>query len=125
MSRKTVLIVEDEPSIMAMYLPLLESLDEEIIPLGSPSYQKAKELLAQESVDLIILDLMLPDAKATDVLGELRERHPCIPIVLVTGHLEELDLREAGELGVTQFFLKPIHLGPFGRAVENLLQDTP
>ena len=125
MSNKTVLIVEDEPSIIAVYLLLLETLDEEIIPLAAASYQKAEEILAQESVDLIILDLMLPDAKATDILGELRAEYPNIPIFLVTGHVEELDLKKAGQFGITQFFLKPIHVEPFGRAVESTLQQSP
>jgi response regulator of citrate/malate metabolism len=124
-SKKTVLIVEDEPSIIAVYLLLLETLDEEIIPLAAASYRKAREILAQESVDLIILDLMLQDAKATDVLGELRIEYPNTPIFLVTGNLEELDLEKAGQFGITQLFLKPIHVEPFGRAIENTLQQSP
>lgn len=123
MSKKTVLIVEDEPTIIATYLLLLETLDEEIIPLAAASYQKAREILAQEPVDLIVLDLMLPDAKATEVMGELRATNPNIPIFLVTGHLEELDFKEAKKFGVTQFFLKPIHVEPFGRALESMLQQ--
>ena len=121
MSKKTVLIVEDEPSIIAVYLLLLETLDEEVIPFAAASYRRATEILARESVDLIILDLMLEDAKATDVLGELRTKHPITPIFLVTGHLEEVDLEKAGQFGVTQFFSKPIHVEPFGQAVESVL----
>jgi len=125
MGNKTVLIVEDEPAIIAVYLLLLETLEGQVIPLAAASYKKAMEILAQESVDLIILDLMLPDAKATEVLGELRREYPNIPIFLVTGNLEELDLEKAGRLGITQLFLKPIHVDPFGRAVENSLQHSP
>lgn len=125
MRKKTVLIVEDEPSIISAYLLLLETLDEEIIPLASVSYRKAMEILAEGSVDLIILDLMLQDAKATDVLGELRTEYPNIPIFLVTGYLEELDREKAGQFGITQFFLKPIHVAPFGQAIESTLQQSP
>ena len=125
MSKKTVLIVEDEPSIIAVYLLLLETLDEEITPLASVSYRKAKEILAQESVDLIILDLMLQDTKSTDVLGELRKDNPNVPIFLVTGHLEEVDIEKAGQFGVTQLFSKPIRVDPFGQAVESVLQQSP
>ena len=121
MNQTTVLIVEDEPSIIAVYLLLLETLDEEIIPLAAVSYRKAREILAQESVDLIILDLMLQDAKATDVLGVLRTEHPIIPIFLVTGHLEEVDIEKARQFGVTQLFSKPIHVEPFGQAVKSVL----
>jgi len=120
-SQKTVLIVEDEPSIIAVYLLLLEALDEEIIPLAAVSYRKASEILAQESVDLIILDLMLQDTKATDVLGEIRTEHPAVPIFLVTGHWEEVDIEKAEQYGVTQLFSKPIHVEPFGQAVESVL----
>ena len=125
MRKKTVLIVEDEPSIIAVYLQLLETLDEEITPLASVSYRMAKEILAQESVDLIILDLMLQDTKSTDVLGELRKENPNVPIFLVTGHLEEVDIEKAGQFGVTQFFSKPIRVDPFGQAVESVLQQSP
>ena len=125
MNSKTVLIVEDEPSIIAVYLLLLETLEEEVIPLAAASYEKAREILAQESVDLVILDLMLPDAKATEVLGELRREYPNIHIFLVTGNLEELDLEKAGRFGIRQLFLKPVHVEPFGRAVENTLQQSP
>ena len=121
MGKKTILIVEDDPQTIAVYLLLLETLDQEIIPLAAASYGKAREILSQESVDLIILDLMLQDAKATDVLGELRAEHPNIPIFLVTGYLEELDREEAGQYGITRFFLKPIHIEPFGQAVESVL----
>jgi two-component system response regulator VanR len=124
-SQKKVLIVEDETSIIAVYLLLLEALDEEIIPLAAVSYRKAMEILAQESVDLIILDLMLQDAKATDVLGELRTEYPNVPIFLVTGHLEEVDIEKAGQFGVTQLFSKPFHVEPFGKAVESMLQQSP
>ena len=124
MNSKTVLIVEDEPSIIAVYLLLLETLEEEVIPLAAASYEKAREILAQEWVDLIILDLLLPDAKATEVLGELRLEYPNIPIFLVTGNLEELDLEKARHFGITQLFLKPIHVEPFGRAIENTLQQN-
>ena len=125
MSKKTVLIVEDDPSIIASYLHLLEDLDEEVTPLATASYRRARRILAQESVDLIILDLILQDAKATDVLGELRKTHPNIPILLVTGYPEELDLEKAGQFGITQFFVKPIRVEPFGRAIENTLQQSP
>ena len=125
MSKKTVLIVEDEPSIIAVYLLVLETLDEEIIPLAAPSYRKAREILAQVSVDLIILDLILKDAKATDVLGELRTEYPNIPIFLVTGHPEELDPERAGQFSITQFFVKPIRVEPFGKAVQGMLQQSP
>ncbi len=125
MSKKAVLIVEDEPSIIAVYLLILGTLDEEIIPLAAPSYRKAREILAQESVDLIILDLILKDAKATDVLRELRTEYPNIPIFLVTGHPEELDLQRAGQFSITQFFVKPIRVEPFGRAVQSMLQQSP
>jgi DNA-binding NtrC family response regulator len=123
--KRTVLIVEDEPSIIASYLFLLETLDEEVIPLAAASYRMAREILAREPVDLIILDLMLQDTKATDVLGELRKTHPNIPIFLVTGYPEELDLEKAGQFRITQFFVKPVHVEPFGRAIENTLQASP
>jgi response regulator of citrate/malate metabolism len=123
MSKRTILIVEDNAAVIAAYLHLLDCVDNlEVTPLVAISYKKARQLLSKEPVDLIILDLVLPDVQATDILGELRREHPQIPIILVTAYADRLELERSKELGVTHFFIKPGHLEPFGLAVQRSLQ---
>jgi DNA-binding NarL/FixJ family response regulator len=55
---------------------------------------------------LILLDLNLPDADGFDVLAELRERHPTIPIVVLSGHHDRANVVRALELGALGFIPK-------------------
>ena len=123
MSKKTILIVEDNAAVVVAYLHILECIDNmEVTPLVAPSYRKARELLWKEPVDLIILELILPDVHTTDILRELRREHFGIPIILVTGHPDRLELERSKDLGVTRFFIKPVQVEPFGLAVQASLQ---
>jgi response regulator of citrate/malate metabolism len=124
MTGKKILIVEDDPIVIGMYLQFFKILQADTIPLAACSYTKAREILSKESVDLIILDLMLPDVLATDILGELTEDYPEIPIFLVTGHPESVDRETLRRFGVNHLFFKPVHLKAFCRAVQDSL-DKP
>jgi two-component system, CitB family, response regulator CitT len=119
-----ILIVEDSMSIVMMYLEVLKGLNADVIPLVAATYEKAKKLLSQESVDLIILDLFLPDCIATDILEDIRESHPQVPIFMVTGHPEELDQVKANQFGVKQFFTKPIRIDAFAQAIKCSTQSV-
>ena len=122
MSTKTILIIEDSVSAIAGYMQIIEALDLDVIPLVAPTFEKATQILESEQVDLIILDLVLPDVLGMDVLEDLRSRNPEVPILLVTGHPEELDRKKAERFRVAGFFIKPFHVKAFGEAVDSSLQ---
>jgi DNA-binding NarL/FixJ family response regulator len=56
--------------------------------------------------ELILLDLNLPDRDGFDVLAELRERRPTIPIVVLSGHHERDNVVRALDLGASGFIPK-------------------
>ena len=122
MSTRTILIIEDSVSAVAGYMQVIETLNLDVIPLVAPTYEKAKVFLDAEPVDLVILDLMLPDALGTDVLEALRRRSPEVPILLVTGHPEELEWTKVKRFRLAGFFIKPFHAESFGEAVDSSLQ---
>lgn len=121
MSTKTILIIEDSVSSIAGYMQILEALNMDVITLVAPTYEKARSILWAERVDLIIMDLILPDVLGTEVLEELRRRNPHVPILLVTGYPEELDRQKAERFRIAGFFIKPFHVEAFGEAVHSSL----
>jgi len=102
--RRTILMVEDEPSITA---PLTEALERE-------GFDSAVARTAAEGVslavdlepDLVLLDVMLPDGSGYDVCRELR-RDSDVPIIMLTARGEETDRIVGLEVGADDYVLKP------------------
>ena len=121
METKHILIIEDNISVLASYMEILESTGLDVIPLVAPTYEKAKTIFSMEPIDLIILDLVLPGTIATSVLADLRSKYPEIPIFVVTGHPEQLDQEQVRQFAITQFFTKPFRVETFCQALQSSL----
>lgn len=119
MYTKTVLIVEDNTAVVASYMQILKCLGLDFISIAAPNYETAKKILSIECIDLIIMDLVLPDALATDKLQELRLEHPGTPIIIVTGHPELLDPDNVKQMKVENIFTKPFRAEALGRAIQS------
>ncbi|NBN97091.1 MAG: response regulator, partial [Actinobacteria bacterium] len=76
-----LLMVEDDPSIRAALGLALE--DEGYEVLQSPNGRTGLAMLAEESPDIVLLDLRLPDISGFDVCREMRQRSS-VPIIIVT-----------------------------------------
>jgi DNA-binding NarL/FixJ family response regulator len=80
-----VLVVDDHPLICEALRQVLKALDKEIELLAAGEARGALAAAnANERLDLILLDLALPDADGFEVLRELRERHPAFPVVVLS-----------------------------------------
>ncbi len=102
--RRTVLLVEDEPSITE---PLAESLGREGFDTKiAGTVSEALQLASEIDPDLVLLDVMLPDGSGFDVCRELR-RTSQVPIIMLTARGEEADRIVGLELGADDYVVKP------------------
>ena len=80
-----ILVVDDHPLIGAALRQVLQELDPRIEALEAQTGAQALRLLRETSgISLVLLDLSLPDANGFDILRESRERHPDIPVVVLS-----------------------------------------
>lgn len=100
---KTILIIEDDPNIHEMLKMLLLQNDYEV----KSAYSGTEALLVHnQTVDLILLDLMLPGKSGEDIIRELKKIHP-VPII-VTSALSDLEKKlNLFELGADDYVTKP------------------
>jgi len=107
MSKETILIVEDEADIQELirYNLKREGYSVESADTG----EKALELARQKTVDLILLDLMLPAIDGLEVCKLLKnnESTASIPIIMLTAKGEEADIVTGLELGADDYIPKP------------------
>ncbi len=86
--------------------------------------ENAKELLErvkQDAVDLVLLDIEMPDISGLDALQALRERYSAadLPIIMVTAKAQSDDIVKALDLGANDYLTKPIDFP--GRKVKNAM----
>lgn len=107
---RRVLVVEDDGSYRWVIRRLLESaFGAEVAVEEASSGEQALERIASDPVlDLILLDLSLPDMSGFDVLQQLRgeDRTRRVPVIVVTSSQEERDVQRAYEYGANSFVSK-------------------
>jgi len=101
---KTILIVDDELRIRKLIADFL--IREGYSTLEADNGRAALELLASEQVDLIILDVMMPEHDGWTVCRELRKKSS-IPVIMLTAKGEEVDQLFAFEIGADEYVTKP------------------
>ncbi|MER7397822.1 response regulator transcription factor [Streptomyces sp. NPDC000151] len=102
--RPVVALIEDEPDLMAMSQAYLER--EGFAVVSARDARSGQAVLDGEPVDLVILDLGLPDGNGLDLLRGVREADGP-PVIIVTGRGEETDRVLGLELGADDYVVKP------------------
>lgn len=101
-----ILIVDDEKLLVK---GLRRSLEQEgYTVLAAYSGQSGLDLLRQEKVDLVLLDLMLPELGGLDVCREIR-RESQVPVIMLTARGDDVDKIVGLELGADDYLTKPFN----------------
>jgi two-component system, OmpR family, alkaline phosphatase synthesis response regulator PhoP len=103
--KKTVLVVDDEQSIVTLLQYNLEQAGFDVIT--AMDGEDGKNLALKESPDLIILDLMLPKLDGIEVCKQLRQQKVMTPILMLTAKDDEFDKVLGLELGADDYMTKP------------------
>lgn len=103
----TITVVDDDPSLLNVMTMLLQHIG--VVPITFPDGVSALNHLKQNTPDLIILDLMLPDINGLDVLRIVRRmRHlDYTPVLIMTAYADPDFVRQGMELGADSYVTKP------------------
>jgi DNA-binding response OmpR family regulator len=101
-----VLVVDDDQSIRFLCRVNLELEGYEV--LEAESLERARAALAEQEIDLVLLDVHLHGERSDALVAECHTRQPPVPVVLVTG---SLDLTEERLTGADAILPKPFELG--------------
>lgn len=85
------------------------------------SIKAALSVLAAETIDLALLDFLLPDASGFSGFHRLRDRYPKLPIAIVSSDEDTHTIQEALALGAAGYLPKSTSLGELSEAIERLL----
>lgn len=108
MSNATILIVDDEPQIRRVLRSTLCAKGFEVIEVSSG--QQGIESLLSEHVDVVLLDMRLPDMDGVEVCGKMRRSFEG-PIIMLTVRNSEDDKIAALDAGADDYIVKPFATG--------------
>src|SRR5262245_2621212 len=102
-----ILAVDDHGLIREALRGLLKELERRALILEAPNCEQAMHLIEEHAdLDLILLDLQLPDRDGFSVLAELRERYPALAIVVLSAAQDRDKVVRALDLGALGFIPK-------------------
>lgn len=121
MMKSIVLIVEDEPAIAENIRYAL--MTEGFHTLWQSGGTGVLQLLEGERVDLIVLDIGLPDINGMELCKAIRKKHS-VPIIFLTARSQEVDKIVGLEIGADDYMVKPFSPRELSARVKAILRRT-
>ena len=119
MNNIKVFIVEDDPMVKEINRRFLEKLEGFVVVGDASNIEEAKIKIDEEKVDLILLDIFLPDGKGMDLLKWIRSREIHVDTILITADKCKSSVDEAFKYGAIDYLIKPFKFERFKEALSN------
>jgi CheY-like chemotaxis protein len=91
--RARVLVIEDEAIVRQLLCELVAMLGHEVD--AAPDGRRGLARLATFRYDVVLTDLAMPGTSGWDIVRELRDRRTPVPVIMLSGHATEQDIRRA------------------------------
>lgn len=121
-----ILVLEDEPEILYLVEQILQEENYEV--LTATDAEKALEMINQNPPTAIISDIVLPGMSGIDFFKHVKNDHPDVPVMFLSGLTDEFDKVLGLELGAEDYITKPFQVREFKARVKVMLrrlQPTP
>lgn len=101
-----VLLVDDEIDFLETLTKRLKKRN--INAYGASTGVHALEILKQQPIDVVVLDVKMPDMDGIDTLKEIKKINPLIEVIMLSGHANMEIAIEGMELGAFDYLMKPM-----------------
>lgn len=124
MSKKTVLIIEDEEDAAELFAEMMRVSGFRVIKTSKSA--PAISMMTTDKPDIVLLDIMMPEVSGLDILRQMR-RDPNladIPVIMVTAKSMPADIKNGMEAGASTYLTKPVGFQELKETVERTLGTT-
>ncbi|MDT8440498.1 MAG: EAL domain-containing protein [Desulfuromonadales bacterium] len=119
--KTNILIVDDDPAMLASLRVLLKTSGYQVIAASSGELALAE--LAKQPVDVMLLDLQMPNVSGHEVLRKLKHNATEIKVIVVSGETTFTSVKDALTEGAYDFVRKPYDAGELLTTISNALQS--
>lgn len=105
MHGSSILVIDDDPDVLELVTDVLQDAGYETTTAADG--EEAAQLLAWQTFDMVVSDIMLPRLNGMRLLERVRREHPRMPVVLISGYATHELADEAMRRGGAHILLKP------------------
>ena len=116
-TEKLVLVIDDEEPVLELMEDILT--DAKFKVLKARNSEEAFEIMHTQDVQVMFVDLNLPEVTGIDICKQIREDNPIAFIYAVTGHVDTFDVFDCRHFGFDDFFEKPFQPKDIVRAARD------
>lgn len=122
-SGKTILLVDDEDMIWDVITDMLQGLGYHVILAGDG--QEAVDIYRAnaEAIDLVILDMLMPNMNGQDAFTILRTINPRAKVLLSSGYVSDTSIQDVLRAGASGFLRKPYRMTQLAEVIQNILAE--
>lgn len=112
-----VLIVEDDPMVAKFNRHYLEQVEGFEFAGWVTTGEEAARMLAEQEIDLVLLDIYMPGTNGLQLLSALREQGSTADIIIISAASDNASIRKALQLGAVDYLIKPFEFARFQAAL--------
>ena len=117
--KNSVLIIDDEEDILSSCKAVL--VDEDYDVETAKDYKEAMKIFESKKIDLVFLDVWLPDTDGLDILSNIKEKYPNTTVIMMSGHAGVETAVRATKMGAYDFLEKPISISKLLSSCDDVL----
>lgn len=116
-----ILVVDDEPTLINLCRQMLEKLGYQVSTALNSKEGLADFMSRPKDFDLVITDQVMPEMTGVQLSREIHQCRPELPIVLISGYSEALDIQDLRNCGIIASFNKPLLFAEFAKLVKQVI----
>ncbi len=120
---KHILLVDDDPEITQAVANYFDPADYKFHTLADGN--DVLSVLPRVQADLVLLDVHLPSVSGLEILKNIRENHPHLPVIIISGQVSTGNAIEAMREGAFEYITKPFRLDKLQTVVERAVGQGP
>lgn len=121
-AKQVILIVDDEEGLREGLSKLLKT--EGYAVLSAESGEQALKILQHAHIDLVLTDMRMPEMDGIELLKKIREQHPGIGVIILTGYGQIESYIEAMNFGAIEYVSKPFKVNELKFIVNKVLNNS-
>lgn len=120
---ESILVVDDEQVIRDTSRMMLEQLGYKVTALEKPREALMMIQKPENHFDLVISDQTMPEMTGLELLRQIKQTHPGLPVILCTGFSEQLNEETAQAMGAKMYIMKPVNFEQLAGIVRQVLDS--
>ena len=118
---ESIMLVDDEKDIVTITKGALEKFGYKVVPFSNAVQAFQEFQMHSDQFDIVITDMTMPYMTGTELVQNIIEIRPDIPIILCTGYSELINREKAHAMGVAEYLQKPVEMENLLRTIRKVL----